>query len=124
MHTYASSKTSTISQYKLNKSLFQIGRKKNQKPDCTQNTAARYTGLTYWKPKTQKYSLDLFQEQVPSTTFCSHYPGEITLQLFQCFPQQEATNCSKLVREQLQLKYEIAILEKKTDSISPSPKDV
>lgn len=37
------------------------------------------------------------------------------LQLFQCFLQQEATNCSKFVREQLYLKYEIAILEKNTN---------
>lgn len=78
-----------------------------EETDCIQNTAARHSGLTYWLPKSQNFSLDLlFQEQVLcfSLSFAqqqfSHCPGKIV----PMFPQKEAINSSKFVREQLQLK--------------------
>lgn len=70
--------------------------------DCIQNMAARYSGLTYWLPKSQKFSLDLFQEQLlcllPNNS--SHRPGK---NCYSTLPK-EAISFSKSVREQLQLK--------------------
>lgn len=71
--------------------------------DCIQNMAARYSDLTYWLHKSQKFSSDLSKEQL--LYLLPNNSSLITLvKIVTVLPQQEAINFSKFVMEQLQLK--------------------